>query len=105
MGVTHYVSKFHTLMRHISWKMTLIHARSAAMNASEMEERLHQAFPGCDVAVIDTTGDQYHMEVRIAAPQFTELTRIKQHQAVMAVFHNELKSGSLHALSVKTLQK
>ncbi|MCB0342108.1 MAG: BolA/IbaG family iron-sulfur metabolism protein [Pseudobdellovibrionaceae bacterium] len=75
------------------------------MTIIEMEDRLRQAFPGSDVVVIDTTGDQYHMEVRIAAPQFECLSRIKQHQAVMAVFDDELKSGALHALSVKTLNK
>ena len=75
------------------------------MTADQVESRLKQAYPGSDVAVIDTKGDGYHFDLRIASPAFQGKTRIRQHQEVMAVFDKELKSGELHALSVKTLIK
>lgn len=51
------------------------------------------------------TGDGTHFEARVIAHQFQSLSKIKQHQAVMGVFDSELKSGELHALSLKTLAK
>lgn len=75
------------------------------MLEKDVENRLKQAFPGSDVMVADMTGGGSNFEVRIIAPQFVELSRVKQHQAVMQVFDQELKSGELHALSIKSLAK
>ena len=80
-------------------------AIEVAMTADQIEERLKKAYPDSDLAVIDTNGDGYHFDVRIASENFKGKTRIKQHQEVMAVFDDELKSGELHALSLKTLVK
>lgn len=75
------------------------------MTSEQMEERLRQAYPDCEVAVIDLTGGQDHFEVRIASQKFAGLSRIQQHQAVMQVFGEELKSGEVHALAIKTMVK
>ncbi|MCB0407335.1 MAG: BolA/IbaG family iron-sulfur metabolism protein [Bdellovibrionales bacterium] len=75
------------------------------MTPQFIENRLKEAFPGADVLVSDMTGTGNHFEVRIIAPQFEALNRIKQHQAVMSIFDPELKSGELHALSLKTMAK
>lgn len=75
------------------------------MKPEELETRLNAAFPGADVLVTDLTGTEDHYEVRIIAPQFEGLNRIQQHKAVMATFDAELKSGELHALSLKTMAK
>lgn len=73
------------------------------MTAEEMEKKLMDAYPNSTVAVIDSRGDQYHFEVRIKNPEFEPLSRIERHKAVMNVFDEQLKSGEIHALSIKTI--
>lgn len=73
------------------------------MTPAEMETRLCQTYPNAQVAVIDLTGSENHYEVRISARELSSLSRIEQHQAVMSVFNEELKSGEVHALSIKIL--
>ena len=75
------------------------------MSPEQLEAKLKESFPGADILVSDMTGNGSNFEVRIIAPQFKELSRVKQHQAVMSVFNSELKSGELHALSLKTMPK
>lgn len=73
------------------------------MTTEQMEQKIKQSFPHCNVAVIDLTGGQDHFEVRISEKSLQGLSRIKQHQAVMAIFNEELKTGEVHALAIKTL--
>jgi stress-induced morphogen len=75
------------------------------MNAEEIENRLKKGFPDCDVAVIDTNGGGNHFDVRIATSAFKGLSRISQHKAVFSLFDDELKTGELHALALKTIIK
>ena len=75
------------------------------MLEKNLEDKLKSAFPGADILVADLTGNGSNFEVRIIAPQFQDLSRVKQHQAVMKVFDPELKSGELHALSIKSMPK
>ena len=70
--------------------------------AAFIEERLRKYFPEARLEVYDLTGGGDHWEVKIASTRFKGLTRIRQHQLVMDAFSNELKDGSLHALSIKT---
>jgi stress-induced morphogen len=72
------------------------------MTAEQMTERLKTAYPDGSVEVVDLTGSQNHWEVTVASQAFTGLSRIQQHQAVMAVFGPELKTGEVHALSIRT---
>jgi stress-induced morphogen len=76
-----------------------------AMNSQEMEKRLQEAFPGCEVAVIDLTGTSDHFEVRMRATQFQGQSRIQQQRSIMQVFAPELASGEVHALTMKTMVK
>lgn len=75
------------------------------VTAEQMEARIKEAFPEGDVVVFDLTGGQDHFEVRIATPQFAGKSRIQQHQEVMKLFNEELKTGEVHALAIKTLVK
>jgi stress-induced morphogen len=72
------------------------------MTAEQMTERLKTAYPDGSVEVVDLTGSQNHWEVTVASQAFIGLSRIQQHQAVMAVFGPELKTGEVHALSIRT---
>jgi stress-induced morphogen len=72
------------------------------MTADQLKKRLEESFRDAKVAVIDMTGTNDHYEVIIEASALKALSRIKQHQAVMSVFDTELKTGEIHALTIKT---
>jgi stress-induced morphogen len=72
------------------------------MKPEQMRERLQNVYPGAMIEVIDLTGTHDHYEVVVESPVFKGLSRIQQHQHVMAVFGPELKTGEVHALSIKT---
>lgn len=75
------------------------------MKPQDVENRLKEHFPDADVAVIDLTGTEDHYEVRIASKAFAGKSRIEQQRHVMAALAAELKSGEVHALTIKTLTK
>lgn len=75
------------------------------MTPAEVENRLKSHFPDADIAVIDLTGTEDHYEVRIASSAFQGRSRIEQQRQVMAALDAELKSGEVHALTIKTLIK
>lgn len=72
------------------------------MTIEELKQKLESTFPNDVVEVVDLTGTEDHYEVYVESVQFADLTRIEQHQKVMGVFGPELKTGELHALSIKT---
>lgn len=67
-----------------------------------MLQRLRQNFPDGEVDVRDLTGTEDHYEVLVTSDAFRGLSRIEAHQRVMGVFAAELKSGEVHALSIRT---
>ncbi|MEZ4873507.1 MAG: BolA/IbaG family iron-sulfur metabolism protein [Bdellovibrionales bacterium] len=75
------------------------------MTQEQMESRLKAAYPDCDLVINDLTGTADHWEVRIASSKFKDLSRIQKHRAVMDVFAEELKTGEVHALTVKAIEK
>jgi stress-induced morphogen len=75
------------------------------MTRDQMFQRLSQAYPDGEIEVYDLTGTSDHWEVSVVSQKFSGLSRIQQHQAVMAVFGPELKTGEVHALSIKTKLK
>ena len=79
------------------------------MTIDQMKQRLQEAYPDAnpnsDILVNDLTGTSDHWEVQIKSSTFAGLSRIEQHQHVMAAFGPELKTGEVHALTIKTLIK
>lgn len=75
------------------------------MSPQQIEERLKSHFPDADVVVQDLTGTHDHYEVRVASAVFGGRTRIECQREVMAAFAAELKSGEVHALTIKTIAK
>lgn len=67
-----------------------------------MKIRLESAFPQGQVEVRDLTGTEDHYEVYVKSSLFAGLSRMEQHQKVMAAFAAELKTGEVHALSIRT---
>lgn len=72
------------------------------MSPQEIKKRLEAAFPQGKVDVLDLTGTEDHYEVYVKSSKFEGLSRIEQHQTVMKVFDEELKTGEVHALSIRT---
>lgn len=72
------------------------------MTPDQMKQRLETNFPECKIEVYDLTGTEDHYEVFVESPVFAGMSRIQQHQKVMACFSPELKTGEVHALSIKT---
>lgn len=75
------------------------------MTIDQMKSRLTAAYPDGLVEVYDLTGTSDHWEVSVESAAFKGMTRIQQHQHVMSVFGPELKTGEVHALSIKTKLK
>lgn len=79
------------------------------MNIDQMKQRLQAAYPDSnpitDIEVFDLTGSANHWEVLVKSTNFKGLSRIEQHQHVMNTFSAELKTGEVHALSIKTVIK
>jgi len=75
------------------------------MNPLQVKKRLQEAYPQGDVDVTDMTGTGDHYSVYVCSAQFVGMSRIEKHKAVMAVFSEELKSGEVHALTIKTEEK
>ncbi len=79
------------------------------MTLDQMKQRLQEHYPDCDpnseIQVFDLTGTSDHWEVAVKSQAFKGLSRIEQHQHVMKAFGPELKTGEVHALSIKTAIK
>lgn len=67
-----------------------------------MRKRLRDFDPQAQIAVADLTGTADHWEVFVESSRFKGLSRIEQHQQIMACFAPELKTGEVHALAIKT---
>lgn len=72
------------------------------MTQEQMKQRLEKFYPGETIEVFDLTGTSDHWEVFVESKAFNGLSRIEQHQHVMKCFSDELKTGEVHALSIKT---
>ncbi|MBW8880499.1 MAG: BolA family transcriptional regulator [Asticcacaulis sp.] len=75
-----------------------------AIAQSELEARLHQAFPDAEVTVTDLAGDGDHYKARIVSNVFNGLPRVRQHQMVNRALA-DLLAGPLHALALETAAK
>jgi stress-induced morphogen len=75
------------------------------MTLEQMKTRLESAYPDGEVQVIDLTGTSDHWQVMIASSAFKGLSRIECQRHVMSVFAPELKTGEVHALTIKTTAK
>lgn len=75
-----------------------------AMQASEIESMIKEAFPDADIEIIDLAGDGDHYKAIIASSAFAGKTRVAQHQMVYAALKGNM-GGVLHALALETKVK
>lgn len=93
------------LIHDDSWTLARVSGNYLPMSPQEMKTRLETAYPDGTIDVIDTTGTSDHFEVYVETSRFQGLSRIDQHKNVMSIFDLELKSGEVHALSIRTKVK
>ena len=72
------------------------------MTPAQIKRKLEEAYPQGKVDVTDMTGSQDHYSVYVQSGKFEGMSRIQRHKSVMAVFDAELKSGEVHALTIRT---
>lgn len=75
-----------------------------AMQASEIEAMLREAFPDADIEIIDLAGDGDHYKAIIASAAFQGKSRVAQHQMVYGALKGNM-GGVLHALALETKAK
>lgn len=69
---------------------------------AEVKSSIETHIPASEVTVEDFAGDGQHLSVRVVAEQFAGLSRIEQHRLVYAAVEDDLGSGAIHALAIKT---
>jgi stress-induced morphogen len=72
-----------------------------AMNGSDIEGLLREAFPDAEIELVDTVGDGDHWKAVIASSAFAGKSRVAQHQMVYAALKGRM-GGVLHALALET---
>lgn len=72
-----------------------------AMQASEIEALIREAFPDAAVRIDDLRGDGDHYAAYVETPAFKGKTRVAQHQLVYAALKGRM-GGELHALMLTT---
>lgn len=53
-----------------------------SIKKEELGKILQEKFPNSTIEVIDTVGDEDHYRIKIASPEFTNLTRLQKHRIV-----------------------
>jgi acid stress-induced BolA-like protein IbaG/YrbA len=69
------------------------------MELKAVEDLIRQGFSDAEVQV---SGDGCNLEATVISPEFSGMTRIKQHRRVQDSVKHLITSGELHALSINT---
>lgn len=72
-----------------------------AMDASEIESLIKEAFPDAIVEIQDLRGDGDHYAAVVTSQAFKGKSRVQQHQMVYAALKGKM-GGQLHALALTT---
>jgi stress-induced morphogen len=72
-----------------------------AMEGTEIERLIKEAFPDAQVIVVDMAGDGDHWAARVTTPAFAGKTRVQQHKMVYDALQGQM-GGVLHALALQT---
>ncbi|MEM7545233.1 MAG: BolA family transcriptional regulator [Pseudomonadota bacterium] len=72
-----------------------------AMEQTEIERLIKEAFPDATVEITDLAGDGDHYAATVIAEAFRGKNRVQQHQLVYAALKGKM-GGELHALALTT---
>jgi acid stress-induced BolA-like protein IbaG/YrbA len=66
---------------------------------TEIKSLIQSELAGSEVAV---EGDGYHYQVSVVSDEFESLSRVQRQKRIYKILGDKVKSGELHALSIKT---
>ncbi|MGI9345478.1 MAG: BolA family protein [Gammaproteobacteria bacterium] len=70
------------------------------MDADKVKQTILEHLPqGTQVSV---EGEGCNFTLTVASSAFQDLSRMKSQQLIYQLFHSEIQSGQIHALSIKT---
>jgi len=69
------------------------------METNAIEQLIRTGMPGAEVTV---TGDGSHFEAIVVSDAFAGKSLLQKQRMVMATVNEQIASGELHALSIKT---
>jgi len=72
-----------------------------AMDASEIEQLIHESIPDASVEIDDLRGDGDHYAARVVSAAFKGKSRVQQHQMVYKALRGRM-GDQLHALALQT---
>ena len=72
-----------------------------AMQASEIEALIKDAFPDAKIVIEDLRGDGDHYACQVVSSAFAGKSRVQQHQMVYKALGGRM-GGELHALALQT---
>lgn len=75
------------------------------MDIENIQNKIQASFTESEVHVIDTTGTNDHFRVIVISDLFKDKSTLQRHKMIYNIFPDELKSGELHALEIKTFTK
>lgn len=70
------------------------------MQAEQIKQLIETGLPGSEVQVRGDDGQ--HFDAVVVSPAFVGKSMIEQHRMVNAAVAEQLRSGAIHALSMKT---
>jgi len=75
-----------------------------AIDASEIEHLIQDAFPTARVTITDLAGDGNHYAAEVIAEEFKGKNRVQQQRMVYAALKGQMDgpNGALHALALTT---
>ena len=75
-----------------------------AMEATDIEKLIRDAFPAAQIEITDLAGDGNHYAATVVAEEFRSMKRVRQHQLVYAALKGRMDGpqGELHALVLTT---
>lgn len=71
------------------------------MYSPEVKNRIEGGIAGAKAYVSEFSGGTDHYAVTVVADAFEGLTLLKRHRMVMDLFRDEIKTGEVHALTLK----
>jgi len=69
---------------------------------NELKGKLQKLSDDCLVKIVDMTGTEDHYEAHVTSKIFVGKNAVEQHRIVYDYLASEIKSGEIHALSLKT---
>ncbi|MEJ2404599.1 MAG: BolA/IbaG family iron-sulfur metabolism protein [Candidatus Thiodiazotropha sp.] len=68
------------------------------MTEQELIKRIQGLYPDAEIQV---AGESCSFEVNVTTPAFADMKLLQRQRSILSLFHTEITSGELHALTVR----